>query len=71
MEVMGSTPEPIEVAIARERWKDIIEEQSEQHQLIIKLRLQGYTHQQIANEIGFSERTVRRFFQKLSHETFV
>ncbi|MBN2291192.1 MAG: sigma-70 family RNA polymerase sigma factor [Pirellulales bacterium] len=70
-ELSGSTPEPIDVAIARERWQGIVEERPEQHQQIVKLRLQGYTHRQIADEVGISERTVRRFLQKLSQETFV
>lgn len=71
VEISGSTPEPIEVAIARERWEGIVEERPEQHRLIIKLRLQGYTHQQIADQADISERTVRRFLQKLFQETFV
>ena len=71
MEVLGSIPEPIEAAIARERWESIVDERPEQHRLIIKLKLQGHTHQQIAEKVGISERTVRRFLQKLSHETLV
>lgn len=70
-EVLGSTPEPIEVAIARERWQGIVEERPEQHRLIIKFKLEGYTLQQIAEKLGISERTVRRFLHKLSDETLV
>ena len=70
IEVLGPAPEPVEIAIARERWEGIVEERPEQHRQIISLRLQGNTHKQIAGEVGVSERTVRRFLQKLFHETF-
>ncbi len=70
MKILGPAPEPIEIAIARERWESIIEERPKRHRQIIRLRLQGNTHKQIAGEVGISERTVRRFLQKLSHETF-
>jgi RNA polymerase sigma factor (sigma-70 family) len=63
-------PPPIEVAIARERWENLMGGQPERCRRIVGLRLQGNTCQQIADELGMAECTVRRFLKKLSRETY-
>lgn len=61
-------PAPVEIVIARERWDRIMENQPGRYRRIVELRLQGNTHQEIADEIGVAACTVRRFLKKLSRE---
>jgi RNA polymerase sigma factor (sigma-70 family) len=58
-------PEQIEVAIARERWDRLMQEQPAHYRQIIQLRLQGHTQAGIAKTVGVDESTVRRFLTKL------
>jgi RNA polymerase sigma factor (sigma-70 family) len=58
-------PMPIDVAIAREQWNHFLSGQPNHYREIIKLRLQGRTHQDIAHLLKIDERTVRRFLNKL------
>lgn len=61
-------PGPIDVAIARERWHQMMEDQPDHYRRIIQLRLQGYTYQDIADSLQVAESTVRRFLKRLFHE---
>ena len=67
--VINREPAPIDIAIAREQWDRIMDNQPGQYRRFVELRLQGKTHQEIAQEVGVAECTVRRFFKKLSRET--
>jgi RNA polymerase sigma-70 factor (ECF subfamily) len=58
---------PIEVAIARERWNQILEGQPAHYRQIIQMRLRGYTCEDICKATRIPERTVRRCLQKLLH----
>lgn len=58
-------PSPSEVAIAREQWERMAENQPPHYRRIIVLRLHGHTYQSIADELGMSERTVRRVLNQL------
>ncbi|MBL8828962.1 MAG: sigma-70 family RNA polymerase sigma factor [Planctomycetaceae bacterium] len=49
-----------QVAIAREYWDRLMERASSTEREIIRLRLEGYKQLEIAEELGISERTVRR-----------
>jgi RNA polymerase sigma-70 factor (ECF subfamily) len=62
-------PTPIEVAIARERWNNLLRNQPRHYRKIILLRLRGYTYQGIADAVHLDECTVRRFLKKLLHAT--
>jgi RNA polymerase sigma factor (sigma-70 family) len=57
---------PIDIAIAREQWDRMLENETPLHRQIIHLRLQGHTYQAIADIVHLDERTVRRFVRKLS-----
>ncbi len=61
----GHQPAPVNVAIAREQWDHMVEGQPARYRQIIHLRLQGFTYQAIANELGLDECTVRRFLKRL------
>jgi DNA-directed RNA polymerase specialized sigma24 family protein len=63
----SSQPTPSEVAIAREQWERMAQDQPAHYRQIIVLRLHGYTYQAIADELGLSERTVRRVLVQLLH----
>ena len=62
-------PGPLDVAIARERWNELLRDQPEHYRQIIQLRLQGHTCQGIADTLQVAESTVRRFLKRLSRET--
>jgi RNA polymerase sigma factor (sigma-70 family) len=66
--VRDRLPPPIEVAIARERWDRLIRGQPGHYRQIIQMRLQGHTHQAIADALHLDERTVRRFIKRLLHD---
>jgi len=65
----GNEPAPINVAIAREQWDRILAGLPPQYRQIIQLRLQGRTHQQIADQLHVAECTVRRVLKRLFRET--
>ena len=60
-------PMPVDVAIARERWERLLENQPPHYREIIHLRLLGETCESIADKIHVNECTVRRFLKKLLH----
>lgn len=62
-------PSPVEVAIARERWTRLLENQPPHYRQIIFLRLQGHTYEAIADSLHINERTVRRVLQRLVDAT--
>jgi RNA polymerase sigma factor (sigma-70 family) len=68
-ELFSRQPSPVDVAIARERWDAILQDQPAHYRQIIQLRLQGHTCQGIADIMHLDECTVRRFLKKLLHAT--
>ncbi len=60
---------PVATAIAREQWNRIMQDHPEHYQEIIRMRLQGHTCTGIADSLGLSERTVRRFLKKLCRDS--
>ncbi len=60
----GSPDTPSQIAIARERWNDIMGSLSDDHRRVINMRLRGKTFVEIAAEVGIHERTVRRIIKK-------
>jgi len=69
-EIAGSQPTPADVAIARELWDSMLRDQPEHYRRIIELRLQGRTHQEIADTLHLAQSTVRRFLKRLFRERF-
>jgi RNA polymerase sigma factor (sigma-70 family) len=59
------------MAIARERWHQIMDDQPEHYRRIIQLRLEGYTYQDIADTLQLAESTVRRFLKRLFDERVI
>jgi RNA polymerase sigma-70 factor (ECF subfamily) len=70
-DLTGRQPEPIDIAIAHERWDTMLKDQPTHYRRIIHLRLEGHTCQSIADAVHLDERTVRRFLKKLLDATFV
>jgi len=66
--VAARQPTPSQLAVAQEKWKQMLEGQPPRHRQILTLVRQGYTQQQIARELGVDERTVRRVVRKLASE---
>jgi RNA polymerase sigma factor (sigma-70 family) len=64
-QLVSRQPPPDEVAIARERWNHLVQNQPRHYRKIILLRLQGHTYQSIAEIVQVDECTVRRFLKKL------
>lgn len=67
--VPGREPTPSQVAVAREEWGRLLERHTPRHRHILDLIRQGYTQQQVAQELGVDERTVRRVVRKVAPRT--
>ena len=59
----GSTPS--QYAMARERWRILMTNQSQRDQEIVRLRIGGATFDEIAKELAIGEKTVRRVLDRL------
>jgi RNA polymerase sigma factor (sigma-70 family) len=68
-DVPSRQPSPVDVALAREQWDRLLQDQPPQYREIIHLRLQGHTYQNIADVVHLDECTVRRFLKRLLHAT--
>ena len=62
---IGPEPEPVELAIARERWDHLVKDQPAHYRRIIKLKLQGHSCADVGRIVGLDAQTVRRFLQRL------
>jgi len=62
---------PVDVAIAREQWERLLQDQPAHYRRIIQLKLQGHTSAEIGTILGLDAQTVRRFLKKLLHATVV
>jgi RNA polymerase sigma factor (sigma-70 family) len=56
---------PMHTAIAQERWEQLLERQPPHYRHILEMLHQGYTHEEIARELGISAKTVQRLLRKL------
>jgi RNA polymerase sigma-70 factor (ECF subfamily) len=63
--VVESVPTPSQVAIAREKWFRILENQPAHYQEVVKLRYVGHSSREIADRIGLDEGTVRRILRRI------
>ena len=57
-------PTPSQIAIGEETWKQITEGCSDRDVEILKLRVNGHTYREIAESLGFDERTIRRIVER-------
>ncbi len=64
-------PAPIDLAVAREQWNRMLQDQPHHYRRILQLRLQGHTNQEIADSLQLDESTVRRFLKRLFREIVV
>jgi DNA-directed RNA polymerase specialized sigma24 family protein len=62
-------PSPCDVAIAREEWQRLIEQQPAHYQRILELLREGHGQLEVAREMGVNEKTVRRVIHKLAPRT--
>jgi RNA polymerase sigma factor (sigma-70 family) len=70
-DIPSRQPEPVDVAIARERWDRLLDGQPQRYRQIVQLRLQGHTYESIAEAVHVDERTVRRFLKRLLQKATV
>jgi DNA-directed RNA polymerase specialized sigma24 family protein len=68
-DLSSQCPAPFDVAVAHERWENMLKDQPPHYRRIIQMRLQGYSFQDIGKSVHLDERTVRRFLQKLLQTT--
>ena len=71
LDSLAPQPEPIDVAIARERWEQLLKDQPPHYRRMIELKLQGHTCAEIGKILDLDVHTVRRFLEKLLHATDV
>lgn len=62
-------PTPSAVAIFRERWNRLVDDQPKQVREIVEMRFQGSTYHEIAEQLQIHERTARKAIEKLEDET--
>ena len=66
--LIARQPTASQVAIAEERLTDLLNKQPDPYRQMVVLRREGNTMQEIADQLGVNEKTVRRFFEKLAAE---
>lgn len=64
----GPDPTPSQFAIADERWRTISESLPEEHVAVVERLRQGFTQQEIAEQTGWSLRTVNRILQRVQRQ---
>ena len=57
---------PSAIAIARERWRSIMDCQSERNRQVVQLRISGATFVEIGEKLGIHERTARQVIAEVS-----
>ncbi len=57
---------PSQIAIARERWQEMIEGEPERNRRILEMRMNGSTFVEISERLGIHERTARQVIYKLA-----
>ncbi len=62
-------PTAEEIAMAREEWQRLLETQPAEYQRLLVLLRGGQTQQEAAEELGLTERTIRRIIAKIAAET--
>lgn len=63
--VAANEATPSQIAMARERWFSMLEDQSDRDREIVEMRFHGYTRREIASRLGVHENTVQRVLQRM------
>ena len=63
--LLSSAPGPVELAMVRERWAQLLEGCPEHYKQIATLKLAGRTNRSVAAQLGLNEKTVRRVLKRL------
>ena len=66
--VAGQDPTPSQLAVAQEKWDQLLKGHPPRYQRILMLLRLGHTQVQISQQLGVSERMVRRVIRKLLPE---
>jgi RNA polymerase sigma factor (sigma-70 family) len=61
----SANPTPSAVAIARERWEQLVRKQPAHVKRILEMRLMGSTYQEIADTLQLHERSVRKVIERM------
>lgn len=56
---------PSQIAMAREQWERLVEQQPERDRSIVQMRIGGATFLEISQQLGIHERTARRVIDRL------
>lgn len=56
---------PSQIAVAREQWRRLVENQPPEYQQVVELRFSGATYEEIAQSLHMHERTARRIIERL------
>lgn len=59
-------PTPEEIAIARDEWQHLLHAQPDEYRRILELLRSGHGRQEVARQLGVSEKTIHRVIHKLS-----
>jgi len=65
MSLTSADPSPSAVAIARERWEQLVSKQPAHVKRILEMRLMGATYQEIADSLDLHERSVRKVIERM------
>ena len=63
--IESDEPSPEEAVAFAEQFERLLSVMDEAEQTVVELKLEQYTHQQIAERLGCSERTVRRIVKRI------
>ena len=66
---LASNQTPSQMAIARERYDDLMREQTERNRQIVKMRISGKTYLEISESLGINERTARQVITEMAGTT--
>jgi len=64
----GSGPTPSQIAIANERLDRLTRDPRTQVRLLVLMKLDGATHEEIADVLGVNEKTVQRLLRRIERE---
>jgi RNA polymerase sigma-70 factor (ECF subfamily) len=56
---------PSQIAMAREQWERLVEQQPERDRSIVQMRIGGATFLEISQQLGINERTARKVIDRL------
>jgi RNA polymerase sigma factor (sigma-70 family) len=68
LEMEGQQPSPSQVALAKEEWDRLLDSVPAYQRPILTLLWQGHTQQEIAQQLGVGEKTIRRIVRRIAPE---